>query len=232
MFVQADHSPSKLLELPSTWLASLVQHVASGSGGLDSAAALSQSCKSFHALSESSAVTYRNIHVDRPLHRLNDPFWRWLAKRRIRMTGLTVVVKLLTLGNHEAERELLQMIFGIPGLHLTLCWRSFISTPDHPFLTKVLRPHAHLIDHLSTLVVTNRDRLKLQDFCKAAAPCRSLDLIVGGSFQEPLNMGDLNPVAGSLVGLDLRNTNCHIQRELESVSSLSRLSRLYFAHPG
>ena len=78
MSVEAGPSPANVLELPSTGLARIIQHVASGSGGLASAAALSQTCKSFYALSESSAVTYRNLHVDKPVNSLDDPFYRWL----------------------------------------------------------------------------------------------------------------------------------------------------------
>ena len=120
----ADHSPPKLLELPGTWLVHLVQHVASGPGGLASAAALSQACKSFYALSESSAVTYRNLQLEKPVSSLDHPFFRWLTKRRNRVDGLTAE---LTVGNPAHEPEQPQVVFGIPGLHLTLRWDDDIS---------------------------------------------------------------------------------------------------------
>ena len=141
MSVRADHGPSKLLELPSTWLANLVQHAASGPGGLASAAALSQTGKSLYALSESSAVTYRNLHVDKPLFSLDHPFWTWLAKRHSRVAGLTAELRQLTVGGPEPDTEQLQMLFGIPDLHLTLGCNDVISTPDDPIVTKVLRPY-------------------------------------------------------------------------------------------
>ena len=175
-----------LLELPSTWLAHLVQHVASGAGGLASAAALSQSCKSFYALSESSAVTYRKLHVQKPLYSLDHPFFRWLAQRHSRIAGLIVELQLHTVGDPETEPEQLQVMFGIPGLHLTLACDYVVSTPEDPLMTKVLRPHGHLIDHLICVVHINGDGLKPQEFCEAAAPCRSLDLTVGGSSEVPL----------------------------------------------
>ena len=223
MSSQADDSPPTLVELPSTWLAHLVQHVASGPGGLASAAALSQTCKSFQALSESSAVTYRNLHVDKPLHNLAHPFFQWLAKRHGRIAGLTAELRLVTVHNPEQ----LQVMFGIPGLHLTVCYDAEITSPDELFMTKVLIPHGHLIDHLTSFVCTKVDGLKLQDFCEAAAPCRSLDLTAEAPSGEPVNMGDLSPVAGSLVRLNLE-CDAIFNRffKLESVSSLSILSQL------
>ena len=227
MSVPADRSPIKLLELPSTWLAHLIQHVAPGPGGLASAAALSQTCKSFYVLSESSAVTYRNIHVDKPLLGLDHPFWPWLAKRHSRVAGLTAQLRLSTVAISETEPEHLQMMFGIAGLHLTLCCNDVISTSDDPFMAKVLRPHSHLIDHLTSAIISSGARLNLQDFCQAAAPCRSLDLTVQGALRQgPLNMGDLEPVAGSLVRLHLQSNHFLLPAMLPNVSSLSLLSQL------
>ena len=216
-------SPSNLLELPSTCLAHLVQHVASGSGGLASAAALSGTCKSFYALSESSAVTYRNLHLDTPLiSSLEHPFWPWLAKRRSRVDGLTAEVR-LTVGIPEHEPEQLQMMFGIPGPHLTLRCDGEISTPDDPFMVQVLRPHGALIEHLVFVAsIGYVDGLALQGFCEAAAPCRSLDLTVKRA-DGRIPTSALAPVAGFLVRLDLTSI-LHCQSE--SVSSLSLLSQL------
>ena len=224
--MSADHSPSRLLELPSTWLANLVQHVAPGAGGLANAAALSQTCKFFHALSGSPAVTYRNLRLDNPLLSLDHPFFRWLAKRQGRISGLTAELRLLTVGNPEPEPEQLQLLFGIPGLHLTLRCDHVVSTPDDPFITKVLKPHGHLIEHLVSIIHSDPGGLKLQDFCEAAAPYRFLDLTGRSSSEQPLEMGALNPVARSLVRLNMKSTHFFIRRKLESVSSLSLLSQL------
>ena len=225
MFVPAHHGPLQLLELPSRWLAHLVQHVASGAGGLTSAAALSQTCTLLHALSESSAVTYRNLHVEKPLWSLDHPFWSWLAKRRSRVAGLTAELHISTVGISEAEPEQLQVLLGIPGLHLTLHGNGVVSSPDDPFMAKVLRPHGHLIDHITFMVNVDGNGVKLQDFTEAAASCRSVNLTVGGSFEVPINMGSFKPLAGSLVYLSLES-NSALPGKLESLSSLSLLSQL------
>ena len=221
MSLYAHPSPANILELPNTWLAHLFEHVASGAGGLASAAALSQACKSFHTLSDSPAVTYRNLRLDKPLHSLGHPFFKWLAKRHGRIAGLTAELRLVTVDNLEQ----LQVMFGIPGLHLTLRYDAEITAPDELFVTRVLIPHGHLIDHLISMVHINGGGLRLKDFCKAAAPCRSLDLTVGGSSEEPVNLGALTPVADSLVRLNMESTYIFF-RDLESASSLSSLSQL------
>ena len=225
MSVPAHQGPLQLLELPTPWLAYLVQHVASGHGGLSSAAALSQTCNSLHALSESSAVTYRNLHQKYPLWSLDHPFWPWLAKRHGRVAGLTGELRLTTVDIFEAEPEQLLVLFGIPGLHLSLSCRDVISTADDPVMAKVLRPHGHLIDHLTYIVNVDGNGVKLQDFIEAAASCRSVDLTVGGSFQVPINMGDFEPLAGSLAYLNLES-NSSLRGKLQSLSSLSLLSQL------
>ena len=225
MSVQADPSgPSNLLELPCTWLAHLVQHLASGTGGLANAAALSQTYKYFHALSDSSAVTYRNLHLDKPLQSLGHPFFGWLAKRQARVAGLTAELWLLTVDGLEPEPEQLQLMFSIPGLHLTVRCDAELSTLDDPFMTNVLRPHGPLIDHLISRVCINGDGL--QDFCEAAAVCRRLDRTVKGSADELLDMVALNPAAGSLIRLNLDHFLPFGRRELGRVSSLSLLSQL------
>ena len=137
MSIQADPSPTNILELPSTWLAHLAQHIASGTGGLASAAALSQTCKHFYALSHSPAVVYRNILVDNRLHNLGHPFFRWLQKRQGRVAGLTAELHgLLTVDGAEPEPEQLQLVFSIPGLHLTLYCDTVIAASDDFVMTK------------------------------------------------------------------------------------------------
>ena len=90
----SDPVPLDFSGLPRPWLAQLVQHVAAGPGGIASAAALSQTCSSFHALSESSAVSYRNIHVRHPISSPDHPFWEWLAKRKGRFAGIMLRVEI------------------------------------------------------------------------------------------------------------------------------------------
>ena len=162
------------------------------------------------------------------LNSLDHPFFRWLAKRHSRVAGLTVELQLLSVGGPEPGPEQLQVMFGIPGLHLVLRWDGVISAPDDPFMTKVLRPHGHLIDHLIASVSIDAERMILQDFCKTAASCRRLELTgeQADFSQEPLNLGALNPVAGSLVRLDLASTVSIPHRQLETMSSLSFCSQL------
>ena len=226
MSVEADPSPTNILELPSTWLVNLVQYVASGAGGMAHAAALSQTCKSFHALSDNPAVEYRNLRLDTPMHSLGHTFFRWLAKRQGRVAGLTADLRLLTVEKRKNKQEQLRLLFSTPGLHLTLRYDAELVALDAPFITKVLRPHGHLIDHLISVVYFQGDGLLLQGFCEAAAPCRSLDLTVWSSAEEPLNMGALSPVAGSLAQLSFTCNSPLYSGELASVSSLSLLSQL------
>ena len=225
MSFQADPSPANILDLPSTWLARFVQHVASGAGGLANAAALSQTCKSFNALSDSSAVIYLNIRLDNPLHSLGHPFLRWLAKRQGRVAGLTAELQLSAMIGPEPGAEHLRMMFGIPGLHLTLRCMDLIRSPDDSIMTEVLRPYGHLVDHLISVVCIDGEGLRLQDFCVTAAPCRSLGLTVEDSSEEPCNIGALDLVANSLVQLRLMNRR-GVSDKFENVGSLSSLSQL------
>ena len=228
MVVQADRSPAKLVDLPSTWLADLVQHVASGAGGLASAAALSQTCKSFHDIWDSTAVTYRNLHLARPLHRLGRPFYQWIAKRQSRIAGFTASLSVCQMDDPWPGLKQLQLMFGIPGLRLAVRYSAQVSSPDDLFMNKVLRPHGHLIDQLEVSDMRTATRpggLKLQDFCEAAAPCRSLDLTDHTEHRDPYNIGALSLVAGSLVRLKLRSLN-YFFNELASGSTLSLLKQL------
>ena len=243
MSVEADPGPANMLELPTSVLARLVQHVASGPGGLASAEMLSQTCWAFYDLSKSTAVLYRNLHLANPLNSLDHPFFWWLANRRGHISGLTAEIRLRRMGGWppKPSPQQLRGLFGIPGLHLTLSCNEVIATRDHFFIIKTLTHYGHLIDHLISAICTSTvcfdlEELKLQDFCEAAAPCRSVDLTVGTSHVMPVNMVDLNPVAGSLVCLRLEpsarvelTANGELRTaagKLESVSSLALLSQL------
>ena len=230
----------ELLDLPKWWLAHLVQHVASGPGGLVSAARLSQACKLFRDLSKDSAVTYRNLHVDRPLFSLHPLFWSWLEEKHERVAGFTAEVPLPLLQNFccnpsnatvavpEHKAKQLRVLFNIPDLRLTLRSDHEISNSDDTLMTKVLGPHGHLIGHLSVRI--NGDMLRLQDFCEAATRCRSLDLTVVSRVlsHELVNLSDLHPVAGSLVQFCWKDAalGAWYPRSLEGVNSLSLLSQL------
>ena len=166
-----------------------------------------------------------NIHLDNPVDSLDHPFFRWLAKRHRRIAGLTAELRLATVDGPEPGPEQLQLMFGIPGLHLTLRYHTQVTAADQPFMTKVLRPHGHLIDHLSSRVTIDGKALTLQDVCEAVAPCRRLELTVWQSPGDPLNMGSLDHVAGSLVQLELGYLGL-FTGEVGNVSILSLLSQL------
>jgi hypothetical protein len=59
----SDQLTLHVLELPRAWLALLFQRMASGPGGLSSAAALSQTCRFLYSLSEGPAVSYKNLFL-------------------------------------------------------------------------------------------------------------------------------------------------------------------------
>ena len=189
-------TPFSIMQLPNTWLSSLCQHIASGPMGLASAAALSQTCKSMHALSESSAVGYRDIHVEQPISSPNHPLWRWLATRHGRFHGLNVQILL------DANLEEQDLVASTPAWEQPLQTLAAIHTRDHPLITQWLGHHRSFIDHLTAEVDADTDELTLREFCKAAASCRSLDLCVIHT-DGTLNLSTLAPVASSLVQLSL-----------------------------
>ena len=227
--------PSNVLELPSTWLASLFQHAASGPGGLASAAALSQTCSSLHALSESSAVSYRSLHATQPISSAEHPLWQWLAKRKGRITGLGVKVELdasLSTRKAKAWEGVLQTLSSIRDLHLTVSWvrdiflRSVgVSSQKHPFIRQWLGQYGHCINHLDAHVGFDAQRLPASTFCKAAAVCRSLRLDV--AFLESLDCNDFAPVSASLIGLTLRGVDgTAVLRDLGSLTCFQQLTAL------
>ena len=188
MSVKEYHGPANLLGLPDTWRANLVQHVASGAGGLASAAALSQTCKSFHALSESSAVTYSNLRLKNSVDSLDHPFFRWLEKRHTRVTGLTAALR-LTVGVPESEPEQLQVLFAIPGLHLTL---DLISTGCYEDIVKLSSLHP-VADPLVQLSLRNSKyhfsvtKLESVSSLSLLSQLTSLSLAVDCGAEEPWN---------------------------------------------
>ena len=230
-------TPPSVVALPNTFLADLVQYVASGPGGLASAAALSQTCKSFQALSDSPAVTYRDIMVARPIRSPAHKFWRWLARRKGRVAGLKLQIQLGTTGYHDsgaygvymlAWQSPQQALRVVPDLYLTVKQQRLMRDSDHPFVSKWLRPFSSMINHLSARVY-KPDGLRLRDICEAAVPCRSLSLTVQCHLQHPaLNLNQLAPVACSLVQLSFTSPFTGRARlsHLSTFFSLSHLTKL------
>jgi hypothetical protein len=72
---------------------------------------------------------------------------------------------------------------------------------DHPFIAQWLKQHGHLISKLTVEVHVSEDRLKLRDFCQAAAACRSIDLEISHLSYQVVDLADLAPVAGCLQSL-------------------------------
>ena len=201
----------ELLDLPRPLLADLFQHVASGPGGLASAASLSQACSSLHALSESSAVFYRDIHVRQIINSSVHPVWQWLEKRQGRVIGLKMEVEVdvdSTVDEYDADpdpewMQPLQTLAATPGLHLTVSCTGTIDAGEEPFMEEWLKPHGYLMDALTAEIEVSAGCLSLREFCEAAAPCRSIQLTVRHEDQVLLNLTDLAPVLGSLVQLDI-----------------------------
>jgi hypothetical protein len=91
----------------------------------------------------------------------------------------------------------------------------------HPCIDQWLKQHGELISHLTVRVRVSDARLKLRDFSKAAARCRSLELTVLRSESEVVDLADLKPVAGCL-----RRFDCSGHGSLIGISDLKSMSRL------
>jgi hypothetical protein len=239
---------SQLLEMPPAWLALLLQHVASGPRGLANAAAFIQTCKLMHSLSEGPAVVYRNIILAVAVSGPNHPVWQWLARRSGRVAGLSLELRLGMLdddatgedaSDHEANddeptggadqlltwTQPLQTLSGIPGVQLKVEWIGSIAGPNHPYIAQWVKQHGQLISHLTAKVLVSEDRLKLKDFSEAAAPCRSIDLILSHYSDQVVDLNDLSPVAGALQHFTCEPamSRCGSLRGLSALSSMSQL---------
>jgi hypothetical protein len=236
----SDQETSPLLGLPSAFLALLVQQTASGPDGLASAAALSQTCKHLHSLSEGSAVTYRNIHVQGTVSRPAHKVWQWLAKRRGRVAGLSMQLCFEMSNRGHAENDglrkwtqPLQILSGIPSVQLEVEWYAFIGDRNHLCLTQWLRQHAHTVNYLTVYVPISEDRLKLRDFAEAAAPCRSIDLSIEHETNDWIDLAELAPLSGCLVRLaSVCDTTFGpgVLRGLSALSSLHQLTSFYLVN--
>ena len=202
-----------LLDLPKPWLVDLVQHVASGPDGLASAATLSQTCKLVYKLSESSAVTYRNIYVRNTIVTPNHPVWMWLAKRRGRVAGLFMKVLVnrgeeLVYGQGEQHGEQpaawegpWQSLATVQDLQLALCIGSLDSAQPHT--CQWLDQHSHFLANFSAHVSVDSEQLTLQSLSEALAPCKSLDLDISHPSPTNIDISRLIAVKSSLVKLKL-----------------------------
>jgi hypothetical protein len=229
---------SQLLDLPPAWLALLFQHVASGPGGLANAAALSQTCKFLHSLSEGPAVIYNNLFIAAVISSPDHPAWQWLAKRIGRIAGLSLDLRLELLDYYDATEgkyplpdwmQPLQILSAIPSIQLRVDWVGSIRDRDHHFISQWLREHGHLISHLTADIDVSEDRLKLRQYCDAATPCRSIDLTLNQSYSQMVDLADLSPVASSLHKLRCRpfDSEWGSLRGASAFSSMSQLTALH-----
>ena len=232
----SDPAPLNFSDLPRPWLAQLIQHAASGPRGSASAAALSQTCSSLHALSESSAVTYRNIHVPQTISSPDHSFWQWLAKREGHVVGLTLRVEHNGPAARENWESPIQHLAAVPDVQLTVAAPES-NHASHSFVTQWLSQHSHSIGHfivktrLHSRSVNSRypsdETWSLQEFVTAAAPCKSLSVALLGLHEDlPLDFSCVAEVAHSLVSLD-----CSFDQltGITALTSLTRLSELCLA---
>jgi hypothetical protein len=222
---------SQLLELPPAWLALLFQHVASGPGGLANSAALSQTCKLLHSLSEDPAVTYSNLFMAAAISSPDHSIWLWLAKRSGRISGLHLQLRATQDGVQlSGWMQPLQTLSGIPGLNLGVAWVGSIADLDHSCIALWLKQHGQLISHLTVEVDISERSLMLKDFCEAAAPCMSIDLTISHSSNEVVDLADLAPVAGSLRFLCCVPKQHGSMRGATALKSMSQLTALCLVH--
>jgi Leucine-rich repeat (LRR) protein len=221
----------QLSELPPSWLVLLFRHVASGPGGLASSAALSQTCKHLHGLSEGPAVTYSNIIVAAVISSPDHPAWQWLAKRNGRMAGLRLKLRVGQNGNQRLRwMQPLETLSSIPNVQLRVHWVGIVADLDHPCIAQWLEQHGQLISHLTVELLVSESRLKLKDFSKAAAPCKSLDLTITYDCNEEVDLAALTAVAGSLRRLTCQPEHSVGSSSLKGTSILNSMSRLTALH--
>ena len=176
----AAKQPLSFADLPSAWLLHLYQHIIATPGGLASAAALSQTCSSLHAL-ESSSVPYCNIELEQPISSSDSSFWPWLAKRKGSVAGLTLSVDEGNAVTSNKWEEPFKLLATIPDVRLKLV------VSEYGYDLQTAAPEAW----------------KVKDFATAATPCKSLSLSVVNYAEWPLNIGFLTGVGHSLVSLSI-----------------------------
>jgi hypothetical protein len=229
-------SNSQLLDLPPAWLALLFQHVACGPGGLSNAAALSQTCKFLHTLSEGAAITYRKLILAAVVSSPHHPVWQWLATRSGRIVGLSLDLLLEDADAIRVAGQIsdwvhpLQTLSGIPGVELRVELVGIIADVDHPFIRQWLKQHGQLISHLTVEVDISQGRLLLRKFAQAAAVCRSIDIAVQHFSDEAVDLSDLDFVAGSLHRLTCEPIHDLAHHSLRGTSALTSMSQLTTLH--
>jgi hypothetical protein len=155
-----------------------------------------------------------------------------LAKRSGRIAGLRLELHDTQNGGQPYHwAQPLQILSGIPGVQLEVLWVGFTESLDHPRISQWLAQHGQLISHLIAAVFVREDWLQLRDFAKAAAPCRSIDLIIKHLPQQVVDLADLDPVAGSLHGLVCQPSEWWGGR-LRGTSAFNNLSQLTGLHLG
>jgi hypothetical protein len=231
----SDHVSSHVLALPPSSLALVIQHVACGPGGLANGAALSQTCKLLHSLSEGPAVTYSNLFLAAAISSPDHPAWQWLAKRSGRLAGLSLELRLGDDDDAENAAQLsdwvqpLQTLYGIPGIQLRLEWVGRVDDVNHPCIARWLKQHGQLISHLIVKVDIIDGRLTLRDFSEAAAPCRSIDLGIRHSHHPVFDLSSLAAVAGSLCCLTCQPYSYEVD-SLIGASAFKSMSQLTALH--
>jgi Leucine-rich repeat (LRR) protein len=229
-------SNSQLTESPPAWLARLFQQLASGPGGLANAAALGQTCKFLHSLSESSAVIYRNLVISAAISSPDNPAWQWLALRSGRIAGLSLDFRLDVLGDGATEdahqlakwMPTLQTLSGIPGVQLRVEWVGVIIDLERPCIAMWLKQPGQLISHLKMVVHVSENRVKLRQISEAAAPCTSIDLTIKHPSNEVVDLADLTPVASSISRLTCEPIlYWGILRGFSALESMSQLTALH-----
>ena len=221
-----------ILDLPAPCLVHLIQYVASGPGGLASAASLSQSCKRFHTLSDSSVVIYCNLHLDQAISSPDHPVWSWVTKRQGRISGVSVTVDFgetrqgtCTIG-HPEWKPPLGALTNIDNAHLTV--RLGIDTfrqQDYHLVAQWLKQHGgNIVDCLDAAVWSTYGA-EVQELCEAVAPCRYVGLYMSHRTVS-FNLGALADLAGTPVQLTVTRDGFSANGRLTGFSAFTSLAQL------
>jgi hypothetical protein len=127
-------------------------------------------------------------------------------------------------------REPLQILSSIPGVQLAVEWVGSIDDVNHPFITQWLKQHGQRFSHIDVEVDVSKERLKLRDFAAAAAPCRSIDLMISHTPWQVVEVSDLDLVAGSLQSLYLENSCEDYGSGLIGANRFNNMSQLTALH--
>jgi Leucine-rich repeat (LRR) protein len=160
------------------------------------------------------------------------PVWQWLAKRSGRVAGLTIELRLEDDDATQYADQLsdwvqpLRTLSSIPCVQLKVEWIGEIGDVDHPCIALWLKQHGQLISQLTVEVHISEDMLKLRQFSEAAAPCRSIDLTIRHSPYQPVDLANLDLLAGSLCTLKCEPSQVNDIGSLRGTSALKSMSQL------